>query len=319
MKVVDLENGGDLPPETTGEIVVRGPNVMLGYWNRPAETAEVIKNGWLHTGDIGRVDAEGYFFLEDRLKDMINVGGLKVYPAEVENIIYQHSAVSEAAVYGRPEPVLGESVMASIVLKPGHKVAEDEIVTLCRRHLAAYKVPSVVEFVAALPRNPIGKILKRVLRAEAGLQVGAARLSAAAVNPSPSRSAGSIHEWLKDWLAVELHVESADIEISRSFFDYGIDSVGLVKLTQDLGYWLGCPLDITAVWNFPTVGALTNHLTTKLPDDAPAISIPAEHQPHSLVRHERDAASQDLKALSDIEMAEVLHDELSAVRQRRAE
>jgi long-chain acyl-CoA synthetase len=318
MKVVDLENGSDLPPETTGEIVVRGPNVMLGYWNRPSETAEVIKDGWLHTGDIGRVDAEGYFFLEDRLKDMINVGGLKVYPAEVENIIYQHSAVSEAAVYGRTEPVLGESVMASIVLKPGHKVAADEIMTLCRQHLAAFKVPSVVEFVASLPRNPTGKILKRVLREESGLRVGAAQLSAASVDPAASRSAGSIHGWLKDWLAGELHMEPADIEITRSFFDYGIASVGLVKLTQDLGYWLGRPLDITAVWNFPTVGALTNYLTTELPDDAPLISIPSEHQPHSL-RFERDAASQDLKGLSDMEMAEVLHDELSAVRQRRAE
>src|SRR5260370_36967274 len=108
MAIADITGGHFLPTGEAGEIVVRGPNVMLGYWNRPRETAEAIRDGWFHTGDIGRMDAEGYFFLEDRLKDMIIVGGSNVYPAEVENVLHQHPAVAEAAVYGVPDPVLGE-------------------------------------------------------------------------------------------------------------------------------------------------------------------------------------------------------------------
>lgn len=162
MKIVD-QAGHAVAPGELGEILVRGPNVMLGYWKRPVETAQVLKHGWFHTGDIGTMDEEGYFQIVDRLKDMINVAGFKVYPAEVENIMYQHPAVAEVAVYGVPDAVQGEIVKAAIVLKAGHHLDDSEIRTFCRERLANFKVPRIMEVVEALPKNGTGKILKRSL------------------------------------------------------------------------------------------------------------------------------------------------------------
>ncbi len=167
MKIVDLDSGEKAQPGQVGEIVIRGPNVMLGYWNQPEATAQVLKNGWYYTGDIGRVDEEGYFFIEDRLKDMVNVAGLKVYPAEVENALYQHPAVAEAAVYGIPNAVTGEQVEADVVLRPGCSATDIELAALCRKSIASYKVPSVIHFVDQLPKSATGKVLKRVLRGDA--------------------------------------------------------------------------------------------------------------------------------------------------------
>jgi long-chain acyl-CoA synthetase len=165
MKIVDDE-GHQVEPGELGEIVIRGPNVMLGYWNRPFETAEVVKNGWLHTGDIGRIDKEGFFYIVDRLKDMVNVSGFKVYPTEVENVVYQHPAVAEVAVYGSPDPLKGEIVKANIVLKSGHSIATAQIIEFCSERMASYKIPRDISFVNSLPKNPTGKVLKRVLRQE---------------------------------------------------------------------------------------------------------------------------------------------------------
>lgn len=166
MKIIDAD-GKVVTPGELGEIVIKGPNVMLGYWNRPFDTAEVIKNGWFYTGDIGQVDDEGYFHIVDRSKDMINVAGFKVYPTEVENAIYQHSAVAEVAVYGVPNQETSEIVRANIVLKPGHNITEKQIIAFCSERIAAYKLPKVVKFVDSIPKNPTGKVLKRVLREEA--------------------------------------------------------------------------------------------------------------------------------------------------------
>jgi long-chain acyl-CoA synthetase len=163
MKIVDGD-GHQVQPGQFGEIVIKGPNVMLGYWNRPFETAEVIKNGWFHTGDIGRIDEDGFFYIVDRLKDMVNVSGFKVYPTEVENLIYQHPAVAECAVYGVPDALKGEIVKANIVLKPGHAVTEEQIIEFCSLRMATYKIPRVIHFVDSLPKNPTGKVLKQVLR-----------------------------------------------------------------------------------------------------------------------------------------------------------
>ena len=165
MKIVDGE-GKEVPPGELGEIVIKGPNVMLGYWNRPLETAKVLKNGWFYTGDIGSMDEEGYFYIVDRLKDMINVSGFKVYPAEVENVLYQHPAVAEAAVYGVPNSVKGETVNANIVLKSNLTITEAEIAAFCAERIATYKVPHRFKFVDSIPKNPTGKVLKRVLREE---------------------------------------------------------------------------------------------------------------------------------------------------------
>jgi long-chain acyl-CoA synthetase len=166
MKIFNLDTGEQADTGELGEIVIRGPNVMLGYWNHPEATAETIKNGWLHTGDIGRVDEKGYFYIEDRLKDMVNVAGLKVYPAEVENVLYRHPGVAEAAVYGVSDAVTGERVVAQVVCKSGHVVTETDLLVLCREHIAGFKIPSTIKFVDRLPKSATNKILKRVLRDE---------------------------------------------------------------------------------------------------------------------------------------------------------
>lgn len=167
MRVVSVDDGRELPPGELGEIAIRGPNVMLGYWQRPAETAQAMRDGWFHSGDIGKMDEEGYFYVVDRLKDMINVGGLKVYPAEVENVLYQHPAVAQVAVYGVPDALMEERVKASIVLKPEQTATEQELVAFCRQRIADFKIPGAIEFTEALPKNAPGKVLKRVLRDKA--------------------------------------------------------------------------------------------------------------------------------------------------------
>jgi len=163
--VVDAAGNQVLPGEL-GEIVIKGSNVMLGYWNRPLETARVLKNGWFHTGDIGSKDGDGYFYIVDRVKDMINTSGFKIYPAEVENVLYQNPAVAEVAVYGIPDAFKGETVSANIVPKYGHTITEAEIKAFCAARIATYKVPKCFKFVDAIPKNPTGKILKRQLREE---------------------------------------------------------------------------------------------------------------------------------------------------------
>jgi long-chain acyl-CoA synthetase len=148
-----------------GELVARGANVMRGYWNNPEETAEAFRNGFFHTGDIGHQDAGGYFYILDRLKDMIVTGGENVYSGEVEAVIYRHPAVREVAVFGVPDPQWGELVVACVVLKPGTALTADELVAFCRRSLASYKLPRRIEFPETdLPKSSTGKILKRTLR-----------------------------------------------------------------------------------------------------------------------------------------------------------
>lgn len=176
MKIVNFK-GMEVQPGESGEIVIQGPNIMLGYWNRPAETAAVIKKGWFYTGDIGTMDEDGYFYLIDRLKDMVNVSGFKVYPTEVENVIYQHPAVAEVAVYGVPDPVKGEIVKANIILEVGQQIAEEELIAFCSERMAAYKIPRAIKFVNSLPKSATGKVLKRILREEASRDVFVTPLS----------------------------------------------------------------------------------------------------------------------------------------------
>jgi fatty-acyl-CoA synthase len=149
-----------------GEIAIRGPVVMREYWNQPEATAETVKDGWLHTGDLARVDEEGYFYIVDRAKDMIVSGGLNTYPAEVENVIYSFPKVSQAAVIGLPHKVWGEMVAAVVVPKPGETISEAELIEFCRENLADYKCPKTVILSEALPLNTAGKVLKRQLREE---------------------------------------------------------------------------------------------------------------------------------------------------------
>jgi long-chain acyl-CoA synthetase len=161
------DDGRDLPTGTTGELCIRGPNVMRGYWNQPEETAKTIRDGWLYTGDIGHRDADGYYYITDRKKDMLLVNGINVYPREVEEVIYQFPGVKEAAVIGVPDPRKGEQPVAYVAAADGVTLEEKALLHFVRERLADYKVPRHVRFVPALPRNATGKVLKTVLRKQA--------------------------------------------------------------------------------------------------------------------------------------------------------
>ena len=166
-KIMDLETGTrELPPGEIGEIVVNGPMVVPGYWNKPDETAHAIRDGWLYTGDVGKMDADGWFYVVDRKKDLINVSGFKVWPRDVEDVLYQHPAVREAAVIGVPDPYRGETVKAFMALKDDwrDRVSPAELIDFCKSRMAAYKYPRVVEIAAEIPKTTTGKFLRRVLR-----------------------------------------------------------------------------------------------------------------------------------------------------------
>jgi long-chain acyl-CoA synthetase len=169
VKVVD-EDGRALPPGAVGELCIRGTNVVKGYWNKPDATAQSFRDGWLHTGDVVSIDEEGFVFVLDRAKDMLIRGGENVYCVEVENVLYEHPAVIDAAVIGIPHRVLGEEVGAVVQVKAGAGVTAEELRGYAAAHLAAFKVPVRIELRDdPLPRNPNGKILKRQLRQELGL------------------------------------------------------------------------------------------------------------------------------------------------------
>ena len=165
-RVVDLESGTDVEPGAPGELLIRGPQVMKGYWQRAEATAETIRDGWLRTGDVATMDGEGYFAIVDRKKDVINTAGFKVWPREVEEVLYAHPAIRLAAVVGVPDDYRGEAVKACVVLKDGPRAAlsERDVIEFCRARLSAYKAPRTVEFRDALPVTAAGKMLRRELR-----------------------------------------------------------------------------------------------------------------------------------------------------------
>jgi long-chain acyl-CoA synthetase len=164
-KIVDLKTGErEMPVGEAGELCLRGPQVMKGYWNRPEETAAAMRDGWLYTGDIARMDEDGYFTIVQRKKDMIIVSGFNVYPTEIEDVLFTHRAVKEVAVIGVPCPYRGEAVKAFIIKNPGLTTSVEELIEFCRARLARYKVPSFIEFVESLPKSAIGKVLRSELQ-----------------------------------------------------------------------------------------------------------------------------------------------------------
>ena len=164
-RIVDLDDGRtDLPTGETGELMVKGPQVMTGYWNKPDATAETLVDGWLHTGDIAQMDAEGYFYIVDRKKDMIISGGYNVYPRDIEEVFFEHPKVQEATAIGIPHPKRGEAVKVFIVLKEGATATQEEMIAFCHEKLAKYKWPTEVEFRTELPKSNVGKVLKKELR-----------------------------------------------------------------------------------------------------------------------------------------------------------
>src|SRR5262249_55700767 len=174
-RIVDADDGlRELGIGESGEIAVRGPQVMKGYWRNPEATRSAFRDGWFMTGDIGRVDEDGYFTIEERKKDMLKVSGYSVFPAEVEAIMYRHPAIAEVAVVGVPDPYRGENPLAFVVLKPDAKavITEQQIADWCHTNMAAYKAPRQVRFLEALPRTASGKVLKRILRDQAAALKG---------------------------------------------------------------------------------------------------------------------------------------------------
>ncbi|WP_462409026.1 long-chain-fatty-acid--CoA ligase [Neobacillus sp. Marseille-QA0830] len=173
VRIVQETNDGyvEAPVGEAGELIVKGPQVMKGYWNRPEETAAVIKEGWLFTGDIAKMDEDGYFYIVDRKKDMIIASGFNVYPSEIEEVLYQHEAVEEALVVGVPDPYRGETVKAYVKVKPGFAVSEDDLKQFGRNNLAPYKAPKDVEILPELPKSSVGKLLRRVLRDQEKVKV----------------------------------------------------------------------------------------------------------------------------------------------------
>ena len=169
-QIVD-EDGIELPHKSVGELAIKGPQVMKGYWNKPEETSESIKNGWLRTGDLATMDKDGYFYIVGRKKEMIITGGFNVYPQEIESVLYEHPSVKEAAVIGIPHEYSGERVKAFVVVKDG-SISEEELVTYCYEHLTRYKVPKQIEIRDSLPRNTVGKLLKRLLITEETIETG---------------------------------------------------------------------------------------------------------------------------------------------------
>jgi long-chain acyl-CoA synthetase len=167
MRIVDIETGEkELKAGENGELIMQAPNLMTGYWNRPEETAEVLRNGWLYTGDVGYLDDDGYLFLTSRKKELIKVGGFQVWPREVEEVIAMHPAVAEVAVAAVPDPKQGEAVKAWVVLKEGKEVTAEELHKFTREKLTGYKVPKHIEFRKDLPKTLVGKVLRRVLQEE---------------------------------------------------------------------------------------------------------------------------------------------------------
>ncbi|MEJ2234535.1 MAG: long-chain fatty acid--CoA ligase [Syntrophobacterales bacterium] len=167
VRIMDLETGTKVEQVgQTGELAIKGPQVMKGYWNMPEETAETLKDGWLYTGDIAHIDEDGYVFIVDRKKDMIIAGGFNIYPRDIDEVLYEHPKIVDAVTIGVPDEYRGETVKVFVVLKPGEALTEEEVIAHCKQKLAAYKVPRLVEFREELPKTMVGKVLRKELRAE---------------------------------------------------------------------------------------------------------------------------------------------------------
>ncbi|MEP7272107.1 MAG: phosphopantetheine-binding protein, partial [Acidobacteriota bacterium] len=247
---------------------------------------------------------EGYFFLEDRLKDMVNVGGLKVFPAEVENVILQHAAIADAAVYGVANALFGERVVAAVVLKEGQRASADSIRTMCRDRLAEYKVPDEVAFLEEIPRSPTGKVLKRILRQRHPANSIRTTFLPIGNDRSDAPRASAARDWIAQWLTDTLCIQRGEVDAEKSFFDYGLTSSQAMKLASDAGEWLGMSLGATIAWRFPTVDELARHLADPRSNPEGDESAPR--------------AETGLDGFSIAEIAELLSAEIAASKQRKS-
>ena len=280
IKVVDTESNAECPTGELGEIVIRGPNVMLGYWNRPDDTAAAIRDGWFHSGDIGRIDDRGYLYVVDRVKDMIAVGGLKVFPAEVERVLLDHEAVKQAAVIGAPDQVFGEQVVAYLVLHD----SEDDAASLqqieqhAKQHLGNYKVPRRFIKIDELPRNPSGKVLKTKLREQIATEISIdSDLEPTLANLRPAQLADKLksvhpseqHRTTTQFLQ-QLILEIGEVDEQpgpdESFIEAGMDSLAIVGLSAQLQVEVGPATNLppTLLFDYPRITDLAKFLVDTL-------------------------------------------------------
>lgn len=299
IRIVDPQTGVDMPEGAVGELWVKSPGVMLGYYNRPEATAAVLRDGWLRTGDLGRRDADGYYSLTDRLKDLINCGGMKVYPTEVEEVLYRHPAVGEAAVVGVPDPTMGEVVHAHVAPRAGATVDEAALRAFVRAHLAAYKCPTAIRVVDALPKGRTGKLLRREVRAREQRRVEAASTAA-----GERMSRRALRQWIVDWLRAEL-ADGARVAPDGTFVDAGVDSLLAVRKAEALSALLGRPVPATVTWLYPTPARLAAFLT-----DGPA---PAERRAPSAPAPADRAPTGPIATMTEAEAEAELLAELAAL------
>ena len=321
MKIVDSETKLPVDVGELGEIAIRGPNVMLGYWNRAEDTASAIIDGWFHSGDIGRVDEAGYFYIVDRVKDMISIGGLKVYPAEVERVLLDHSGVAQAAVVGFSSNVLGEEVAAFIV---GEETAETSLVSdlkeFCRQHLANYKSPKHIFLVDELPRNPSGKILKTELRSR---QETLLAQTTAANDETANRPRGRKPQLFEDLQSVyeterqrtanqylqnvisAITGDEEKLNVDQRLLESGLDSLMLVELSHQLQVEVGDVADISAtvIFDYPTIGELSDFLIECLFDNTKQ-SVPP------VLQNSTKVLENDIASMSQEQVLEALLKEL---------
>ena len=286
MRIVDSETKQPVAAGELGEIAISGPNVMLGYWNRPEETAAAIVDGWFLSGDIGRVDEEGYFYIVDRVKDMISIGGLKVFPAEVERVLLDHSGVAEVAVVGFSGGVLGEEVVAFVVAADSNAdvgTLMTDLKSHARTHLANYKTPRHIFLIESLPRNPSGKVLKTELRSrEKSLLSGFTNDDEGSVRKdSSANSSSKLRELLEGaypterkrvasvWLqevVCQITGDDQPVETDHALLESGLDSLMLVELSHQLQVELGEASDVSAtvIFDHPTIGELAGYLIEQI-------------------------------------------------------
>ena len=325
VRIVDTQTGQEANVGELGEIAIRGPNVMLGYWNRPDETSNAIRDGWFHSGDIGRQDENGYLFIVDRVKDMISVGGLKVFPAEVERVLMEHPTVADAAVVGRPDAIFGEQVLAFVVLQANANAESAllEIEAFAKQNLGNYKLPRQIKILDSLPRNPSGKVLKTVLREQ---------LPSDLSNPESLSDDQPIHfqppslgDVLKrthrsemnrvatDFLQslVKTITEDDDLpDEDMTFIDAGLDSLAMVQVSTQLQVEVGTRGDLpaTLLFDYPVISQMANHLVEVLEPQSQPVDKDLKPQP------DQDSRSADLKTqveqMSEEEALNALLEEL---------
>ena len=329
MKIVDSETGQDSARGDLGEIVIRGPNVMLGYWNRPEESAQAIRNGWFHSGDIGRMDEDGFFYIVDRVKDMISIGGVKVFPAEVERVFLDHPDISQIAIVGIPDPVFGEQVVAFIVSEAGRDSGAsawlDDVAGFAKENLSNFKIPRQFFQVDELPRNPSGKILKTKLRelAQQGKRPVATLPTTQPVTEphrDPQLRSLLLNTFESERLRVATEfVQQAVQEIgqldslpepSARFLEAGLDSLMIVELSGRVGLetGLGDRLPPTLVFDYPTISELAGFLLAQIFPSQPTAPSP------ELTPSEPEGDSRNLRAeIEEMTEEEVLQELLKEV------